>query len=311
MSKFLYIQDSHIKGKNPQSRIGSYYQDIMAKIKEVIEIAKEKEVDEIIHGGDLYDAPLTSNTLLDELVDMIEESGIRWNIVWGNHDCIGHDPSLSKASTLAHIFRRSDLISHFNMHVDSNEKYVIESYDYFHNIENKIKEKGLICSRPNAKFKIGIVHAFITLTPFLPQVMHVVAKDIKTNFDVVLVAHYHQAWGIKEINGTKFINIGCLGRTGIDEVDIKPQALLIDTDTREIEFIPLKSAKPGKEVFNIEKIAELKKFDKNIDDFINSLKGTKFKSLNIKGIIEEIAKQKNIDREVVDCTVERIGELEK
>ncbi len=308
--KFLYIQDTHIKGKNPQSRLGNYYQDVMAKIKEVIEIAKKKEVDEIIHGGDVYEAPLVSNTILDELVDLIEESEIRWNILWGNHDEIGHNPKLSKASTLAHIFRRSKLIKHCNLHIDSSNNYVIQPFDYYHNIEEDIKNNGLTCSRPNAKLKIGIVHAFITLTPFLPQVMHVVAKDIKTDFDIILVAHYHQAWGVKEINGTKFINIGCLGRTGIDEVDIKPQALLIDTNTKEIEFISLKIAKPGKEVFNVEKIAEQKKYEKNIDDFINSLKGTKFQSLNIKGIIEQIAKQKKIDREIVDCVIERIGGFE-
>ncbi len=177
--KIIYIQDSHIKGKNPQSRLGSYYQDVMAKIKEVIDIAKEKKVDEIIHGGDVYEAPLVSNTILDELVDMIEESGISWNIVWGNHDCIGHDPKLSKASTLAHIFRRSKLINHCNLHIDSSDNYIIQPFDYYHNIEEDIKNNGLTCSRPNAKLKIGIVHAFITfLTLFSTIVSFLIQSSI-------------------------------------------------------------------------------------------------------------------------------------
>ncbi|KKL89048.1 hypothetical protein LCGC14_1918660, partial [marine sediment metagenome] len=83
MSKFIYLQDTHIKGKNPENRIGSYYQDVMNKIKEVISIAKKLKVDAVLHGGDLYDSELVSNVMVDEFIDLVEKSKIEWLILPG------------------------------------------------------------------------------------------------------------------------------------------------------------------------------------------------------------------------------------
>lgn len=313
MAKYIFLADTHIKGVNPCNRKGDYYKDIMTKIKEVIDIAKEKGADAIIHSGDLYDSPNVSNLMVDDFIDMVEKSNIQWYIVPGNHDMISHNWSLSKASSLAHIFRRSKLIHKLNSFINKDIKpSFIQGFQYYHNIEQDIKEKGIYANidKKFKGFKIAVTHAMITHKSFPFEVMHVLAKDIKTDFDVIIHCHYHIGSGIKELNGVKFVKLPALGRTGIDEIKIDPCCAYIDTSTREIEFILLKSVKPGEEVFNIEKIAEQKKFNADIDNFINSLKGVKFQSLDIRGIIEEIAKQKNIDKEVVDCVIERIGRFE-
>lgn len=313
MSKFLYLCDTHIKGKNPENRIGSYYQDVMAKIKEVVALSEEYNVNFVIHGGDLFNSPDVSNTIIDDFIDLVEASKKTWHVIWGNHDCIGHDPKLSRASALAHIFRRSKLIKLLETKSlwsgKNKETTIIQGFSYYHNIENNIKEKGLLCDT-KAKYKIAVTHAFITLKPFLKHVLHIQMKDIKTDFDVVLCSHYHKDWGIKEMNGTKFVNLGAIGRQGIDEVNRVPQILLVDTETKELKIIKLKSAKEGKEVFDLEKIEKIKNFEKNIDKFINSLDNIKLQSLDIRGKIEEIAKENNEDREVIDEIINRIGRFE-
>ena len=308
MFKILYIQDSHIKGKNPENRLGNYYQDVMTKIKEVIKIAKKNKVKYIIHGGDLYESELVSNVMVDEFIDLVEKAEIQWLILPGNHDEIGHSWELSKASSLAHIFRRSKYIEQLtNMgYTDAITSAEIEGFKYYHNIEQSLKEKGLISNFPTAKYKISIVHAMITLKPLPFECMHVVAKDIKTDFDVVLVAHNHHGWGIKEINGTKFVNIGCIGRRKIDEKDIKPSCLLIDTDTKELKIIELKSAKPAEEVFDLAKVTEQKEFEEDINNFIESLTNIKLEGLDIRGIVEMIGKEKKIEREVIDEVIRRL-----
>lgn len=197
--KFLFLTDSHIKGKNPVSRNGDYYNEVRTKINEAIRIAGQYDCDCIIHGGDLFDSPLVSNIMVDDFVDDVEQSGIPWYIVWGNHDMIGHNKELSKASALAHIFRRSKAIKHIDVlsgytnEEDSRGPITeyIKGYDYFHNIEEDIRVNGLKAGMEKAKFKMAIVHALITPKPFHPQVLHVVAKDIETNYDLVLCGHYH------------------------------------------------------------------------------------------------------------------------
>ncbi len=309
--KFIYLQDTHIKGVNPINRIGNYYQDIMLKIKETLNIAKKMKVDYIVHGGDLFDSANVSNIMVDDFIDLVEKFEIKWYILPGNHDCIGHNWELSKASSLAHIFRRSKLIEELTLKPNIKKfNYIIQGFRYYHNIEETIKEKGLFCEVPKAPFKIAIVHALITQQSLMPQIMHIPIKDIKTDFNIVLVAHNHLQWGIIEQNGTKFVNIGCLGRRKIDEVKIAPQIAYIDTEIQEIKFISLKSAKKGDEVFNLEKIEIAKTFEQDIDNFINSLDNVKFQSLDLRGLVEFLAKENNIDNEVKNEVIKRIGENE-
>jgi len=314
--KFLYLCDTHIKGKNPENRIGNYYNDIMDKIKEVISLSKEYNVDFIVHGGDLYDSDTVSNTMVDDFIDLVEKNKKEWYIIWGNHDEIAHNIKISKSTSLAHIFRRSKYISHLETNILKASKQkgidtVLQGFDYYHNIEGTIREKGLMCKYPDAKFKIAVTHAFITLKPFLPHVLHIQLKDVKTDFDIVLCSHYHKDWGIKELNGTKFVNLGAIGRQGIDEVDRIPQVLLVDTDTKELKIIKLKSAKDCKEVFDLEKIEKMKQFEGNIENFIHSLESVKFQSLDIRGKVEEIGKKTNTEKEVIKEVINRISKGEK
>lgn len=308
--KLLYLQDSHIKGINPINRKGDYYQDVMTKIKEVIALSQELKVDKVIHGGDLFDSANVSNVMIDEFIDLVESVGIEWQILPGNHDEIGHNWELSKGSSLAHIFRRSVIINELTLLPDVKKfDSVLQGFEYYHNIEQDIKEKGLVCKTKGKGFKIAVLHALVTPKPFLPQVMHIPIKDIKTDFNVVLVAHNHYGWGIKGYNGVKFINIGCIGRTGIDEVKITPTVAYIDTETQEIRLIPLKTAKKSSEVFDIEKVEIAKKFEQNIDNFIKSLDSTKFQSLDLRGLIEYLAKENNTDKDVKEEVIKRIGDL--
>lgn len=306
--RFLYLTDSHIRGINPSSRKGDYYHDIMEKISEVISLSKKLKVNYVIHGGDLWDSNNVSNIMIDDFVDIVEQSKIPWHILPGNHDLVGHDWENSKGTALAHIFRRSKLIHIFDWIHDN--KYCLQGFKYYHNIEKDIKEKGLICHKTNAKFKIAVVHALITLKSLPYQAMHVVMKDIKTDFDIILCGHNHHGWGIKEIKGTKFINISSLGRRKIDEADIKPSVLYVDIETKELKIIELKSAKPKEEVFDLTRIEKAKEFNADIELFIKSLKDTEVSGLDLRGIIENISSQKNIDRVVIDEAIERIGKYE-
>jgi len=189
--KIAYYQDSHGTGRNSANRLGNYYEDWLDKIKEVHSIAKENSCQIIIHGGDVWENPVVSNLMVDDFVDIIEEYDIPLYVVWGNHDLIGHNIETSQGSSLAHCFRRSKLIEPLEPFGDNITKFFIEPYNYKHDIENEIKKEGLfideICGKDS--WKIAIVHAFVTPKPFFKEVSHVVCDDIKTNADLVLVAH--------------------------------------------------------------------------------------------------------------------------
>ncbi len=307
MSKILYMQDFHLLGKSPENRKDNYLQSMLLKFDEILQIAKKEKVDFILDGGDFLESPIIANTIIDEILDRIEEKKIPFYMLYGNHCEIGHNIENSKGTSLAHMFRRSKYVNYLD--IMETEEYYIEGLEYKHNCEQLILDKGLFHNQPKNKLTIAIVHALITEKPLPYSAMHVYYKDIKSNFDYILVAHNHHPFEFN-IGNTKILDIGCIGRRKVDEADLIPTVALIDTNLRQIEGIELTSAKKGVEVFNLEKVAQKKLYEGEIDKFIKSLDSTKFQSLDLRGLIELLAKENEIEKEVKDEVIKRIGENE-
>ena len=310
MAKFLYLQDFHISGKNFAHYIGDYFSDCLEMLEEIIQLGHEHKVDMILDGGDLFHVHSPSYRVLDEVADRVERAEISFNCLFGNHAERYHSIEHSQHTGLAHLFKRSKYFGYVDWIDDHKEEMRAEGYEfkfveYHHNVEENILKDGIMFEESDA-WKIAIVHAFICSKKF-PYATHAVAKDIKTNADVVLVAHYHAEWE-EQVGSTLFKDIGCLGRRSITERDITPKVLLIDTDKREITEIPLKSAKEAEEIFDLTKIEEIKKSDADIDRFIQSLESTEFQGMDLKSTIQNIAKGNNFTKEPVDLLVKKIGE---
>ena len=307
MSKFLYFQDFHIYGKNSVHYISDYFEDCLTMLDEILALGKEYKVEVIIDGGDLLHSPEPSYKILDEIADRIEKAKIDMYSLYGNHAQRYHSTEHSKYTGLAHLFKRSKYFQYFDEFSDKNS--VIRSYEYSHEVEEEIKKDGIIF---NDKFKdvwkIAVVHAFICPKEF-PFASHVICDDIKTNADIILVAHYHKEWE-KQVGSTLYKDIGCVGRRSITEKDIKPSVLLIDTDKREIKEIFLKSAKDGSKIFDLSKVDEIKAKDNTLNAFIQSIESVQFQEMSIKDTVKFIAKEKKIDKKPVDLIINKIGELE-
>ena len=312
MNKYLYFQDGHAKGVNPVARKDNYYQSWLAKFKEILTIAKERKVDAIIDGGDLLDTPRVADTIVDDILDLIEETGIPIYALWGNHNLIGHHIETSTNTSFKHMLRRCKLLKEAK---EINEKtHTIKFIDYDHDIEKKIKEEGIIFQE-TPRFRVAIAHAFITPKPFLASVLHVVADDIKTNADLILVAHYHAVWE-KQVGKTKFIDIGCLGRCSIAEAGIHPTCVIMDfslpkSEKINLEFIKLQSAKEGKDVFDLEAKELAQNNERELELFVNSLRDFKNQDLDVRGAIEYVGKEQNIERPVIERILQKLGEVQK
>jgi DNA repair exonuclease SbcCD nuclease subunit len=308
--KYLYFQDAHCKGVNPSSRLDDYYKSWMLKFREVLALAKEYKVKAIIDGGDLLDIPEVSTTLSDDILDAIEATGIEFWSLWGNHALIGHHHSTSNRTSMAHMLRRCKLLKDASGGCEVGTDYHIDFIDYEHNIEEKLKSDGIKIDSKESYWKVAVVHAFVTPKPFLEDVLHVQVKDIVTNADLVLVAHYHAAWK-KQVGKTEYVDIGCMGRCKISEADIIPSVLILDTDKRNYEIIPLKSAKPGSEIFDLAKKEEVESNEKELERWINSLRDFQVQDTDLRGIIEFIGKDQKIDRAVIDRILAKLREIQE
>ncbi len=84
----LYFTDNHISGTNSENRIGNYYSDSMAKLEEILQIAKKNKSPFILCGGDLLDSSLISLVICDEIIDLIEKYNIPIYTLVGNHPMV-------------------------------------------------------------------------------------------------------------------------------------------------------------------------------------------------------------------------------
>jgi DNA repair exonuclease SbcCD nuclease subunit len=316
MSKYLYFQDAHFSGKNPISYIGNCFEDTLYQFDELLSIAKENKVDAILDGGDLFHSPVVSYSISDTIIDKVEKANLQYKVLFGNHSTYFHDIEHQYNTTLNHILRRSknfEYLTHFGSF--GNKAFEIKPVEYSHNIEDELKNNGIICDLQSNKdnkdvWRIAIVHAFVTPKSFRDDVLHVVCDDIKTNADLVLVAHYHSPWQ-KKVGNTQYTDIGCFGRRSITEYNIQPSCILLDTDKRSYEVILLKSAKSGTEIFDLSKKEQIKEFEGKITAFIDDLKDISVQSLDLKGIIVDLGKKNNVDKDIVDILINKLEKLEK
>jgi DNA repair exonuclease SbcCD nuclease subunit len=251
---------------------------------------------------------------VDDILDLIEATGIPVFALWGNHALIGHHIETSTNTSLKHMFRRCKLLKEAK---DIDEKsHYIKFVDYDHNIEAKIASDGIeIPDGDESRWKVAIVHAFITPKPFLPTVLHVVADDIKTNADLVLVAHYHAVWE-KQVGKTKFLDIGCMGRRSISESAIHPSVIILDfslpkSEKINYQVIKLQSAKEGKDVFDLTKKEEKETNERELELFVNSLRDFKNQDLDVRGSIEYIGKEQKVERPVIDRILDKLKGVSK
>ena len=299
--KILIFSDFHVRGINPRSRIDNYYQSCLQKFEEILSLSKE--CDSIISVGDFLDSPVVANTIVDDLLDRIDANKKDFHVLFGNHELQNYNLDASKATSLAHMIRRSKYVKHLKELEDKN--IYIKGYDCSFENEYKLKEEGLIHN--SEKKSISFIHQFVTIKPFIQSVAHVVAKDIKTNYDIIWNSHYHIQFD-EVINGCRFINIGSTGRSSINERH-HPQVAIIDTDTLEIEKIKLKSAKKIEEIFDLEKYQELKDTEKSIDNFIASLNSATWQASDLNSQIEMIGKEQKVEKTVINYIKDKIKEI--
>jgi len=307
MSKFLYCSDLHGKAKNPNSRIDNYTESWLTKIKEIQQLAIDNDCRCIIVNGDVFDTPYVSNVLLDDFIDIVEnqctDKKVLWRIVVGNHDLVGCNWEASKVGALAHVFRRCKLIDRLT--TIETDDYYIEGMDYFFGIEDSIKEKGL--KHDKKTFSVCIPHALIIEKPFFQNAAQVLMKEIDSDFDLVLCGHLHQSFD-KTINGTRYLNLNSIGRKSINEQHM-PQVAIIDTIKQSVEIIKLKTAKQPEECFDLSHYEEKKANEKGIEEFLASLQGTEWITLDLVGQVEKLHNTGKISLPVKNYLVNKIGEI--
>jgi len=315
--KLLFFTDTHIKGTTPKNRKDNYYETLKRKFREIGDIAKELDVDYILHGGDWFDRPDISPSIVREFAIIIKSFGKEIFTVAGNHDMYGQNPN-TISRTMLGIFEGTGIVKLLK----DDEEIILEkdgislqltgkSYNY--DIDRQDYANYYIVKKRNSvDYAINIVHGMLLKKPFYEGIQYTLVDDIKdTEADITFAGHYHSGFGVIRVNDKYFINPGSIVRisNSIAEIERKPKVVYVELkDGIEIREIELKSALPGEEVLDREELERAKDRNVRLHQFYQGIsKSMEYKKIDIAGIVENIASNQDLSREVKEEALRRIA----
>jgi 3',5'-cyclic AMP phosphodiesterase CpdA len=321
--KFITFTDIHISDINPQSRTGSYKEDILDKLGQIKLAGAKLGVDFFMCPGDIFNlkAPLrNSHALNTTLIDLFNSFPAPIFITEGNHD-LRNDSYESFDEQPLRVLYSSGALKQLRSHVFSKGDFNITLRAF------PFEEDPNLLRYPKAEgtFSVCLLHLYASPeggSLFRHKIFSY--KDISVlGDDIFVLGHYHIDQGVKALDSNNkkqyFINVGALSRGALDEDNLERSpkisyVALVKESTGKInvniQAIKLK-VKTAQEVFKIEEKRIAKERMELADSFVESLKNATAGEEDPKVIEDRLLSQDNvaeaskefnvsIDKQVID-----------
>lgn len=315
--RLLYFTDTHIRGTNPKNRKDSFIDTIEKKLLEVTNLVDEYNVDFVLHGGDLFDRPDVSISIVSRFAKILSNIKVPIYLISGNHDIYGHNPETINRTMLGllDVLGVINIINGKNTILEKEDiKIELSGQPYIYDIDSEdnrdyyvVKEKN-----PNVNYSIHMVHGMLLEKPFIKGVPYTLVDDIKdTSADITLSGHYHSGFKTIEIDGKYFINPGSMVRitNSLREIERKPKIVLIDLGEKiEIKSINLKSALPGEEVLDRKEIENSLFKNERMLEFKQTINAAMdYEKMDINEVLLQVSTAEGVEDEVIKEALKRIA----
>lgn len=313
--KLLYFTDTHIRGTSPKNRLDDYSETLKTKLREIGDIIKEENIDFVLHGGDLFDRPDVSVSIVSDFAKIFQSYKVPIYIVSGNHDIFGHNPDTLDRTMLGLLCNLGvlNLVNYKKIILEKDFKVQLTASPYIYSMDEKSNRENYIVRNVDndCKYSIHMTHGFLIDKPFVKEVSHTLIEEIKdTKADITLGGHYHFGFKTTEIDGKYFVNPGALIRisNSLTEIKRKPKVNIITLDDEiKIEDRYLKCAKPGEEVLDRTEMERHQFKGIKMAEFKESLDATSnFNSMDIFNLLLKISESENISDEVKKESLKRV-----
>ena len=317
--KLLYLTDTHIRGTSPQNRLDDYQETLKKKLREVASIIKEEKIDYVLHGGDLFDRPDVSVSIVSDFAKIFQSFGVPIYIISGNHDIFGHNPDTLDRTMLGLLCNLGvmNLVNYKKIILEKDIRLQLTGSPYVYSMDEASNRENYILDEVDntCKYSIHMTHGFLIDKPFLKEVSHTLIEDIRsTKADITLGGHYHFGFKTVELDNKYFVNPGALIRISNSKAEInrRPKVNIISlADEIKIEDRFLKCAKPGEEVLDRSEMERHKFKGIKLAEFKESIDATtNYNSLDIFDLLLKISKSENISEEVKKEALKRVEEAQ-
>lgn len=321
--KFLFFTDDHKRGTSPERRKDNFPETLAKKLAEVVRIAREREVDFVLHGGDFFDSPAPALSVCAEFLPILGALEVPLYVVAGNHDLYAHNFETFGRTMLGLLVRLGfvRLLTLEPLYLRKDGLCVQltgKSYNYDIDQEDKpIAARGyLVKKAKECDFAVHVVHGMLLPRPFPAKPYTLLEEVFPTEADLTLAGHFHVGFPEVEHQGKYFFNPGALVRLSGNPGELKRQVqvLLFDLSGGKLRYekIPLATALPATEVLDVAQLSEASFREEKLASFLASVRSSAgYARTDIREIILKIAHEKELEPEVREEALRRISLAEE
>ena len=313
--RILFFTDGHADNINPVSRRDDYMVACVAELNEALEIARDRNCDAFIHGGDVFHRMEVNGECRNQILACFLHDSYDnpWPferyVVGGNHD-YRHNPQNLRRSALGTIIKAQAV-----KYVTEIPSLKISCIHYYDGLEYDIADGAL---KANDSI-IWICHANITLGEYYEKADYVQFGDIPVNpqCQLILAGHIHSPMEMMRDDGVWFVNPGSISRNAatVDNMNRRPQVVLVeyelDGSYLRHEYIELQTPLPSKDIFKLEEIQARKDKQYDTQRFIQQISqitmwtadSDKYESLRKSG------QAKQVDASVLERAIQTLKDV--
>ena len=294
----LLISDTHIAAGNPKGRKGDYAADINKKLEEVVRLANDNSVSEVICTGDIFHRPTPAYSAISSFVNFVKALSCPFVAIPGSHDLIGGNLDVLHRTAIG-LLHQLGLITLLSSTTQT-------SYE---------GANCVIGTKFSDACDIELTHELVTPKPDLFG-EYTLIGEYSTKASLVAVGHYHTGYEMDSVNDTIFICPGSIARTQAQQSEFtrRPKVVLIDgpfddgnslgSVAYKIEEIELTSVRLGSDALIAPEVTPQIEFT----TILRHWASVKTDEISAEVLLKEIAEQEGIEQSYIDFAVAALPE---
>jgi predicted MPP superfamily phosphohydrolase len=305
--KILVTADLHLRGNKPRCRLDEdWYLTQAHMLVSIMSTAKRYKVEAIAIAGDIFHTSRVEQAYESLFIQTMSDEDIPVFIMPGQHDLPGHSFSRIYDSSFGVIWT----------HAEQNTGGVgilpmqaLMDWEEFQGNPRHIHESN----------RVGTEHILCVHRTILPDGMTIPSNKVQTpqqaldevdpKYKVILSGDVHQkhvfiAGSRSEHKGRMVIVPGCAIRQKTEEQNIDPSVVILDTETKEYEFVSLHDELS---MITDEYITKKKQQEAQIGAFMEAVSNATTISLSYEDNVREALKADGITDLIEEEVLSMIG----
>ncbi len=318
--RILFLTDDHKRGTTPANRKDNFPATLASKLREVVAIAREREVDYILHGGDFYDVPAPAISVCADFLEIYQQFPAPVYIISGNHDLFGHNEETLPRTMLGLAARLGivRMLPQEPIYLDRGGlRLQLTGQGYHYEMDRRDPRQDYVVQKRDCDYAIHMVHGMLLDRASFPGPFYTLVEQIwETEADFTLAGHNHLGFPDAEREGKYFLNPGALARLSNHPLEMQRPIQVVYIDLgggRPVyEKIRLRSAPPGEEVLDRSRLEEASFQEVRLAGYLAEVKAAgSLQRADVRLLVEEIARSEKLEASVRAEALRRIGLAEE